>query len=134
MVILMILYQATYSGAGTMVNTMFAKTFGLTEDFNVIITGVSALYGSFFFNDLYYLLNVMMAFINGFDPKMISIVGLLIQSVYAVGMIIFPTSILLIAGLSYFEVSYKQWIKYIWKFALIIFLLVLLVCAILTAI
>ena len=45
---------------------------------------------------------------------------------------IFPTSVFLIAGLSLFNVSYKEWMKYIWKFALVAFLLVLLTSGIIT--
>lgn len=131
-VILYVLYQASYNGTGTLVDTMFAKTFGLTDDFNVVTTAIASLYGSFFYNDLYYLLSSMSAFISGFDASTLSIAGLLIQSVYAVGMLIFPTSVLLIAGLSFFDVTYKQWFKYIWKFVLLIFLIIVLVCCILT--
>ena len=131
-VILYVLYQASYNGTGTLVDTMFAKTFGLTDDFNVVTTAITALYGSFFYNDLYYLLVGMSSYVTSFDASALSVAGLLIQSVYAVGMLIFPTSVILIAGLSFFDVSFKQWFKYIWKFALLIFLIIILVCCILT--
>ena len=131
-VILYVLYQASYNGTGTLVDTMFAKTFDLTDDFNVVTTAVAALYGSFFYNDLYYLLVGMSSYVTSFDASALSVAGLLIQSVYAVGMLIFPTSVILIAGLSFFDVSFKQWFKYIWKFALLIFLIIVLACCILT--
>ena len=133
-VILTVLYQASYQGAGSIADTMFNATMGLTKDFNVLTTGITALYGSFLFNDLYYLLYGLQSYITAFDANMISIAGLLVQSIYALGMILFPTSVILIAGLSYFDVSYKKWIKYIWKFALVALLIILLVCAILTVI
>ena len=116
-----------YSNSNTI-----AKTFELSDGFNVITTAIASLYGSFFYNDLYYLLAGMSAYVTGFDASALSVAGLLIQSVYAVAMLIFPTSVVLIAGLSFFDVSYKQWFKYIWKFVLLIFLIILLVCAILT--
>ena len=131
-VILSILYQASYSGTGTLVDTVNAKVFGLTDGFNVLTTGFASLFGSFFFNDLYYLLANVSTYVTGFDAADLSNAGLLIQSVYGIGMLIFPTSVILIAGLSLFGVSYKQWMKYIWKFALIAFLLVLLACGIIT--
>ena len=131
-VILSILYQASYSGTGTLVDTINAKVFGLTDGFNVLTTGLAALLGSFFFNDLYYLLADLSVFMSSFDMTSLSIAGLLVQCVYAIGMLIFPTSVILIAGLSLFDVSYKDWMKYIWKFALISLLLVLLVCGIIT--
>lgn len=133
-VILAVLYQASYQGAGTIADTMFNATMGMSDGFNVLTSGLTALYGSFLYNDLYYLLYSLQAYLAAFDAGMISIAGLLVQSMYALGMILFPTSVILIAGLSYFDVSYKKWIKYIWKFALVALLIILLVCAILTVI
>lgn len=130
-VILYILYQASSAGTGTFVDTMNAKIFSLTDGFNVVTTGVASLMGGFFYNDLYYLLASLTTFISGFDATSLSIAGLLIQSVYGIAMLIFPTSVILIAGLSLFDVSYKEWMKYIWKFLLVAFLLVLITCRIL---
>ena len=131
-VILGVLYQSLQYGSGTLVDSINGKLFELSDGFNPIITGVSALFSGFFFNDLYYLLSDLSGFVTGFDAASLSIAGLLIQSVYGVAMMIFPTSVVLIAGLSYFDVSYGKWMKYIWRFVLITFLLVLLVCGILT--
>lgn len=131
-VILYILYQASYAGTGTLVDTINAKIFDLTDGFNVLTTGAASLIGSFFYNDLYYLLAALTSFVSGFDAASLSVAGLLIQSVYGVAMLIFPTSVILVAGLSLFDVSYKEWMKYIWKFALIAVLLVLLTCGIVT--
>lgn len=131
-VILSILYQAAYSGSGTLVDTINNFIFGLSDEFNVIFTGVASLIGSFFFNDLYYLLADLSSFISSYDSSTLGIAGFLAQSMYGLGMLIFPTSVVLVAGLSLFDVSYKEWMKYIWKFALICFLLLLLVCGILT--
>lgn len=133
-VILTVLYQASYAGTGTLVDTLYAKTFGLTDDFNAVTTGVAALFGSFFYNDLYYLLAGMQTFLMGFDAPALSVAGLVVQSIYGVGMIVFPTSVILIAGLSFFDVKFKDWFKYIWKFALAVFILLLIVCCILTLI
>ncbi len=133
-VILTVLYQASYSGTGTLVDTLFAKTFGLTDDFNVLITGVASLFGSFFYNDLYYLLAGIQVYISSFGVSDLSIAGLVVQSIYGLGMIVFPTSVILIAGLSYFDVKFGDWFKYIWKFALAVLLIILLVCFILACI
>ena len=35
-----------------------------------------------------------------------------------IGLLIAPTSFLLLAALAYADIPYKQWMKYIWKFAL----------------
>ena len=131
-VVLVVLYQALQGGAGTLVDTINGSLFSMVDGFNPIITGVAAFIGSFFFNDLYYLLANMQAYVSSFGGTDTSIAGLLIQSVYGVAMMVFPTSVVLIAGLSIFDVSYGKWMKFIWRFALIAFLLVLLTAGLLT--
>lgn len=133
-VILCVLYQGAYSGSGTIATTVLAKIFSLTDGFNVIVAGLATLVGSFFYNDLYYLLSEVYTFVSGFDTNIIPIAGILSQAVYSLGMLLLPTSVVLIAGLSHFDVSYKQWFKYIWKFAIVLFLIILVVCGILTVI
>ncbi len=131
-VILTVLYQASYGGTGTLVDTLMAKTFSLTDDFNVVSAGISSLYGSFFYNDLYYLLSSMQPYIASLDASMLNVAGLIIQAMYALGMLLFPTSVILIAGLSYFDVKFGSWLKYIWKFALAVFIVLIIICCILT--
>ena len=43
---------------------------------------------------------------------------MMIQVLHGIVMMIIPTSILLVAGLSYMKISYKEWFKYIWKYLL----------------
>lgn len=129
-VILCVLYQGAYSGSGTMATTVLAKVFGITDGFNVIVTGVAGLVGSFFYNDLYYLLSEIYTFASGFDANVLPLAGLISQATYSLAMLLLPTSVVLIAGLSHFDVSYKQWIKYIWKFAIVLFVIILAVCGI----
>lgn len=45
-------------------------------------------------------------------------------------LLIAPTSFLLLAALTYADVSYKQWMKYIWKFALAFYIVAILVLGI----
>lgn len=131
-VILVVLYQTLQGGTGNMVTTISGTIFGWASGFNPFITALATIVGSFFFNDLYYLLAGMSSFVTDFDSSALSVAGVLIQSVYSVMMMIFPTSVALIAGLSMFDVPYGKWIKYIWRFALISLLLVLLVCGIIS--
>lgn len=56
-------------------------------------------------------------------PKDVSAVSLVLTSIYGLMMFIFPTSIGLIFGLQYAGVSYKTWIRHIWKFALAMFVI-----------
>ena len=129
-VILVVLYQTLQGGGKTIVSTINDFVFSWVDGFNPIITGIASLIGSFFYNDLYYLLADLSTFVSGYKGTDLSAAGLVIQSIYGIAMMIFPTSVILISGLSLFDVSYIDWIKYIWKFVLITLLLVLVVCSI----
>ena len=41
-------------------------------------------------------------------------------------MFILPVSVVLVAGLKFLDVSYKDWMKYIWKLLLQLFVVVIL--------
>ena len=59
-------------------------------------------------------------------PKIV----LILQFMHGLVMFVAPTSILLISGLAYFKISYKEWLQYIWKFlikALLISIVVLII-------
>ena len=131
-VILVVLYQAMQTGTGTLVDTINGTLFKMTDGFNPVITALATFVSSFFYNDLYYLLASMSAYTTGFAKGDLKVAGVLIQSIYASAMLILPVSTTLIAGLSIFDVSYKKWIKYIWKFALIAILIVMILCGVLT--
>lgn len=131
-VVLVVLYQSLQSGTGSLVDTINGTILGWADGFNPIITGLATFISSFFFNDLYYLLADLSAFTSGYSSSDLSVAGMLIQSVYAVAMMIMPVSTVLIAGLSMFDVSYGKWMKYIWRFALISLLLVMIVGGVLT--
>ncbi|NLA43974.1 hypothetical protein GX865_07610 [Candidatus Saccharibacteria bacterium] len=40
----------------------------------------------------------------------------MMQSTFGIAALIAPSSAILLVGLSYLEISYKDWFKYIWKF------------------
>lgn len=56
-------------------------------------------------------------------PKDVSAVSLVFTSMYGLMMFVLPTSIGLIFGLQYVGISYKTWLKHIWKFALPMFVI-----------
>ena len=110
------------------VNTIVNQFVG--EDFNLAGTTVSTLVSSFFYNDFYTLVATMSSPFSVFDENVIQIVALMFQTMYGLVMLIAPTSIFLIAGLSYLQVPYKEWVKYIYKYLLIIFGIVIVISVI----
>lgn len=53
------------------------------------------------------------------NKEMYPLMGLIMQSIFGLTLFVTPTSMLLLGGLSYFEVNYKEWFKHIFKFILI---------------
>lgn len=119
--------------SGNMFATITNYLLNLTKSFNVFITSILSFIGGFFYNDFYYLVGETRPLLaTKYDAATLPVVGLALQSMYGLAMMIFPSSIILISGLSYLEVSYKEWIKYIWKFLLGILVIIMLVLIIST--
>ena len=104
----------------------------LTNSFNPFITSISAVISSFFHLDFgftgYVLGDLMIAhFGTSFDIGFIIYVAMngLVQ-------FIAPTSIFLLFGLSYLNIPFKKWCKHIWKFLLLILVVLLIIFSLLT--
>ena len=54
-------------------------------------------------------------------------VSVLFQGIYGIVSFVGPTSLFLIVGLTYFDIPYTTWLKYIWRFILYMIILVALV-------
>ncbi len=61
------------------------------------------------------------------DESILSAVGVLLQGIYGIFMLIGPTSLILILGLTYLDIPYTTWLKYIWRFILGLIILLALV-------
>ena len=58
--------------------------------------------------------------------------AIIFQAIYSLVLLVSPTSVLVFFGLRYTETSYKEWIKYIWKFFIVAFLVGLVILSIAT--
>lgn len=90
----------------------------ISKDFNVFTGTLTGIVGSFFFNDSLYLVNGLYGVISAFDATKLPLIVNVLQSTFGIMMFVLPVSILLVGGLKYLNVSYKEWIKYIWIFML----------------
>lgn len=92
--------------------------FNLCGELKTLATILISILGSFFYNDISTLITVLARPIENIitDTTIYQVIGIIIQGVHGILMFILPTSILLVVGLSYLNISYKQWFKYIWKF------------------
>jgi len=113
--------------------TIVYEVNNLIGGFNIVITTLLAALGSFFHVDAFYAVQ------GGFypilnlieDTSLYPVLDVLLQGVYGVVMLFAPTSLLLVAGLTYQKVPYTEWLKAIWRLVLMLLALVLLVSIIL---
>ncbi len=109
----------------TIVNTLI----GGASKFNYFaVAGVSAI-GSIFYSSYPYLLFSVYDPITNTMASDANIISITIQAIYGIVSLIVPTSVMLVLGLQYLDISYKEWLKYIWK--VILALLVVVTIAIL---
>lgn len=112
--------------------TVVDKMLSSSENFSLLGTAGSSLIASIAYNDFNTLVGSFYPTFSIVNADMLSVTAVLIQSIYGFVMLIAPTSIFLLAGLKYMEIPYKEWMKYIWKFALIVLGIIIIVGFILT--
>ena len=112
-------YAVIYYAGMTMFYPTIAKyILGITKNFNLVFSTITSMIGSFFHIDVLYLINYVIPQIAAQDVNG-TIVALLTQGVFGTTMLIAPTSAVLVLGLTYLGIPYKEWIKRTWIFTLI---------------
>ena len=96
---------------------------------NVIVASLITIIGSIINVDVFYIVAGVIFPIVGTltDKADLNVYATLFQSFYGLIQICGPTSIMLIIGLSYLDVPYSKWLKYIWRFVLELFILIFIV-------
>ncbi len=119
-------------GTKTISATITNTILGEVDGFKIVKTFLTGGFGGLFYNDFYYLLNSVSSILSLNDHAHYSLILMLLSGAHAIMMLILPTSIVLFAGLRYFEISFKEWISYIWKYLVLASFLILIVVGILT--
>lgn len=110
-------------GSNNMGLTITNTILNLSNDFNVVTGVLSGMINSFFYNDFLYMMNGLYSLLGIYNTTIVPVIIFVFQSMFGIMMFILPVSITLIAGLKYFSISYKEWIKYIFKYLIQIFLI-----------
>ena len=115
---------------------IYKALLNIGKGFNVITTALTAFFAGVFNVEFLYSINSVGPYFTSLvtDTAKYPLVGVIFQSMYAVAMLVAPTSAILMATLAYLKVPYGQWLKHIWKFLLeivvvlfVIFTIVMLV-------
>lgn len=105
---------------------------GIVSSYGKFNYGVSSLLvflGCLLNVDMYYIVTGVFSPILSLvtDESVYSSVAILFQGIYGIFSVVGPTSIILIFALSYMNVPYTTWLKYIWRFILSLIVLLALV-------
>lgn len=111
--------------------TTIISYFGKT--FNIVTSAIISILSTTLYIDMMYVSQNTLSIANTLIGKtaITPILALLYQSFYGLSQFIVPTSSLLIVLLCYFKISYKDWVKYIWKLLLELLVLILVTLIIL---
>lgn len=120
-----LLYYFPY--ALTIINSMLGESFNFLTMFFVGVVGL-------FFAVEYELIgNTLGAYLATIYPEKLAEVAFVLHLGMSFATILIPTSALLMVLLSYLDVPYKNWLSYIWKFALSLFISLLIIILIMVA-
>lgn len=117
------------------VTTIVDYLMNLSENFSSLLLSLTTLVSSFFYNNFSVLVDTLYTptvILTGATVELRFLASLIIQTLYGLVMFIAPTSVLLIVGLAYFDISYKEWFKSIWKLLLQLLIVIVLVIIIVT--
>ena len=116
-----------FSGNQMFYPTIAALILSISSKFSVILSSICVALGSLFHVDMLYVANYVLPQIAANKTTNSTVLALVAQSIYGVTMLIVPTSGLLVLGLSYLGIPYKQWIKRTWKLVVTLLAVVLVI-------
>lgn len=114
--------------------TVYKEIIG--SKFNVVTTSIVAILSSLFNFEASYVYQSVLPYYTSVITNSANypLVGVIFQSMYGLTMLFAPTSLILMGVLSYLGVSYKQWLKNVWKLLLEFFIILLIIFIILALI
>ena len=104
----------------------------LTDGFNPFLTTISAIITSLFHVDFGFTGYVLGDFMVNYFGDSFNIAFVIYIAINGLVQLVSPTGVLVLLGLSYLNIPYKKWIKYIWKFFLIMLVLLVVIFTLLT--
>lgn len=112
---------------------IFKPLLTATSGFNVFTMSIVAFISSIFNIETYYTASGVLPYVTSIisDTSTYPLIAIVWQSMYGLATLVAPTSLVLIATLSYLNISFWQWLKASWKIILEILVALLLIFTIL---
>ena len=110
---------------------IYKAILGMSKGFNIATTTIVAVLAGLFNADMVYSFQSVVPYFASQVTKHYDIAAIIFQSMYGLTMLVAPTSLVLLATLSYLDISYKEWFKKIWTLLLELFVVLLIIFIIL---
>ena len=115
MMVMLVYVVIYFVGMEMFFPTVAKLILGLTKNFNVLTSYIVTALGSALHVDILYIANYVAPQIAAQDGANVTTLAVMTQSVYAAIMLIAPTSVFLVFGLTYLNIPYKEYVKKVWK-------------------
>ncbi|MBP3445519.1 MAG: hypothetical protein J6K23_06660 [Bacilli bacterium] len=122
-----ILLLVVNSVSTTFFTTIFNFFFGMSKGLNFATMSLISAIGSIGYSDFPYLMNALYDPITNLYTETYPTAVFIMQAMYGFAMLLVPTSVGLVIGLEYLNISYKEWFKQNWRLLLSLLLTALVV-------
>ena len=115
---------------------IYKTILGFTKGFNICTTALVSVFAALFNSDPAYTFQSVVPYFSSVitNVKDYSLAAVIFQTMYGFTVLVAPTSLVLMGVLAYLKVSYKEWLKAIWKLLLELFIILLIIFLILAVI
>jgi len=114
------------------VPTITNYIFDGVKNFNPYLVSLDAFIASIFHADFGFTGYVVTSFLTNTYTTSLEIIHTIFTTMYGFAGLFVPTSAILLIGLSYLNIDYKTWIKYIWVFVVAILVILLVLFTVVT--
>ena len=109
------------------VTTIVDWFISLSDKFNVVLTTISGLFTSLFTVEYQYTVSLIGAYLKSSFADNVNQIAIILQTTFGLASMLAPSSAILMMGLSLCDIKFKDWLKYIWKFVLIMLVVLVLI-------
>jgi len=129
MVYIVCIFTVIYPVMPTIISWIMGAVKSVTSFGGVLLTSLSAIISSIFNVELRYSVEGLIPyFASTFGSETANpVIMIIFQAFYGFTQFFAPTSLMLMLGLAYLDIPYKEWLKYIWKFLVGLFVVILII-------
>lgn len=109
----------------TMVDWFLGLFSKASEKLVIIISTIPGLFTSLFTVEYQYTVSLIGQYLTSTHETFTEPIAYMLQATYGLASMFTPASAVLLVGLSYLGITYKEWMKYIWKFLILMFVVII---------